>query len=171
MDFEKKYLEQVAETAREKARADAAEAALKVEKTRADTAEGARDGEKVRADKAEAARNDAMNGIDARVQARVDLVAQAKAAGVEVPSGMTDRAVKVALIKKVDRLDVDDKRSDDYVTGLYESAVSRLDSARKNLGDARPSTTPTRTDDNDVPPEIAARAKMIVEQNTPTKDA
>lgn len=165
MDFEKKYLEQIAETAKATARADTAEAALKAEKARADKLEGERDGAIARADSAEKARNDAASGLDERVQARVALEAQAKGAGVEVTRGMTDRAIKVAVIKKVDRVDVADGKSDDYIAGLFESAATRLDTARANLGGARPGGE-QRVDGDDVPPEVAARQKMITEQNT-----
>jgi hypothetical protein len=173
MDFEKKYLEQLAETAREAARANKAESDLKDATKRGDTLAGELVGEKARADKAESARTDAMNGLDERVQSRVDLVAQAKSAGVEVVKGMTDRAVRVAVIKRVDNVDVDAKESDDFVNGLYSSAARRLDTARTNIGNARPGGAPVRTDadDDSVPPELAARAKMITEQNTHKQDA
>jgi hypothetical protein len=167
MDFEKKYLEQVAETAREKARADKAEADLKAEKTRADTAEGKAAAAEAAAKTAEQARNDAAAGMDERVRARVELEQVAKSAGVDVVKGMSDRAVKVALIKKVDRVDVADTATDAYVDGFYASASTRLDAARSNVDKSRPAGGPARTDANDdAPPEIAARAKMIVEQNT-----
>lgn len=123
------------------ARADKAEAALVAANSRADKAEGERDANKSRLDALEKARKDESDGIGKRVQARVSLERVAAATltedDVKRLDKMTDREVKVAVIKRVDAIDIEPTRTDDYVEGFYASAASRAQAGAADNAHAR----------------------------------
>lgn len=115
-----------------KARADHAAAVTELDKTRAKLA-----AEKARADKAEAAlkkaRTDAADVTAGAVKARVILLTQVSdVCGARDKDGkpvdrtdMSDRALRLTLIKHVDGVEIDGKESDEYVRAYYESARGR----------------------------------------------
>ena len=73
-----------------------------------------------------------------------------------VDAAQTDRAIKVAVIKQVDREDVADDKSDDYVAALFDGALKRakrgdaaitgarvvIEEARKDAADPKPADGP-----------------------------
>jgi hypothetical protein len=153
---EKKRLEAAeAAAAKEKARADAAEAAAAKEKSRADLAENdllstqrAERDARQRADAAEAAGKLAAGKTREGVRARLalDRIASIACPNLyEAPRGadgrqdsaaacpadaMDDRAVMVAVIKRVDGVDVPAERGEEYVRGAYEMAARRVNAQR-----------------------------------------
>lgn len=155
-ELQKKLDEALAEIATLKAGAEKAElelnqakADLKSETARADKL--AEDVAAVKADAqakvdaATAARTDAEDkAFFAAVDARVELLADAGKVGVEtfkldgdkkVP--LTDREVKIAIVKKVDGMDVETDRSADYVNGMYAGAMRRHSKAAASLAEVR----------------------------------
>jgi hypothetical protein len=76
--------------------------------------------------------------LSGRIDAKVELLAQASATGAKVDSKMSDRAIKVAVIKHVDKTDVADSKHDAYVEALYEGAIGRAKTevADKARGDS-----------------------------------
>lgn len=174
MDFEKKFLEQVALTAAEKTRADTAEQVATAQRQRADRAEGERDAAKAAQVTAEKQRTDAADSMHERVRARVELEGVgSRLLGDDFKPAMSDGDIKRAIVKRVDAVDIAADKSADYLEGFYSSAVKRADKAAGSAAalrgvvdspDAR-----QRVDANDAPPEVAARIKMIKEQNAPSK--
>ncbi|MGN6103648.1 MAG: hypothetical protein ACTHU0_00960 [Kofleriaceae bacterium] len=120
--------------------AERAQGEVDAARTRADQAEKGRDEAKARADQAEQtaaekARADAAEDLEARISAKVALVAEAtpiigtneKGEPVEVAK-MSDRAIKVAVVFHVDGDDLekmDPKPSNDFISGVYAGAVKR----------------------------------------------
>lgn len=166
-ELQKKLASALAQVAAEKARADSAEVALAKMKRRADKAEGERDAEKVRADNAEKERKDAVDLTPTRVRERVELETRALAIlGKDTDlSKMSDREVRVAVVKRVDGADIDDKRSDDYVSARYDSALERAQRADAAIGDARALIVAGRQDASGDP-EVAARQRMVERNRT-----
>lgn len=123
------------------ARLDKLENDIKAATARADKAEGERDANKTRLDAIEKARKDESDGLGARVQARVKLqtIATAVLAEDDVKrlDKMTDREIKVAVVKRVDAIDIGTTHSDDYVEGFYASASSRAVAGAAANADAR----------------------------------
>ena len=117
-----------------KARADKSDADLGDARKRADAATAERDAAKEAKVAADKARTDAEAAQPARIKARVALEANAARIlprtdaleGVETDrSGLTDRALKCAIIKHVTDADVGADRSEDYVNARYDAAVER----------------------------------------------
>lgn len=156
----------------EKARADAAEAALAETKTRADKAEADRDVAQTELTKERQARKDADDSIAPRVRARVALETAALAVlGREVKlDGMTDRDIRVAVVKRVDAIDLDASRSDAYVEARYDSALERAEKAGSALADARELVELGRRDGG-ADPGDAARARMLERNRNAWKTA
>lgn len=146
------------------ARADKAESDLKLAVSRADKAEGERDANKTRLDAIEKARKDEADGLGARVQARVKLqtVATAVLAEDDVKrlDKMTDREIKVAVVKRVDAIDIETTRSDDYVEGFYASASTRAAAGTAANGDARAAGGAGTIPDARLDAEETAREKF-----------
>lgn len=122
----------------EKERADAAAALAKV------TADhSALRGELVaanaKADKAEKALVEATDPkkFDARVAARSTLVTQAEAVGVKCDGAMTDRAIKVAVIKALVGEDIPETEDDGYVRGCFDRATKDARNGVDGLAAAR----------------------------------
>jgi len=173
-----------AEVATEKARADAAEGATAAAVARADAAEKlAKDNElalataesaavaaTARADAAEKARTDAAEGATAAIAARVELMTSARAVlGPEFKmDGLSDRAIKCAVVKAVEKVDLVATRSDDYVTARYDAATERAGAAALALAGVRadgaaPWMKPAAGDAEGAPDEETARKKMEAE--------
>ena len=176
MDELKKELEQArADLAAQKVRAEGAEKARDAEKTRADAAEKARDQfeveaknakkdldvEKTRADAAvkdrdaaiEKARTDAAGDFDGRVASKVALISEVapfigkneKGEAVDLAK-MSERDIKVALIKHADSEDVAAEKSMDFVNGLYAGAIKRAASSAASHAAVRAATNQMRQD-------------------------
>ena len=164
-----------------KTRADAADAKAKelelkltqtesekaAEKTRADAAEKTRD-------EAVKARQDADDAFAAKVQAQATLQAQAieflgrnDKGEVLSPDGkatidvskMDARAIKCAVVEKLDGTKIDEKRSDDAVAFAYELAVDRATKSGAALGAARAVIVNGRNDSNPASGDAEAQAK------------
>jgi hypothetical protein len=131
-------------------------------KARADKAEGERDAATARADKAEASRMDEA-AVQARVKARVDLERKAGALlDTETKlDGMSDRDIRVAVVKHVDGVDIAADKSDAYVEARFDAVVDRSAKADASLESARivmiPGADPRR---NDIADEDAAAEAM-----------
>lgn len=111
-------------------RADAAEAELAAARTRIAALEGERDAERTRADAAERARTDAATAQPEQVRARVKLERDAAAwlhtdGKPDDLSAMTDRAIKVAVVKRADNFDVPADKPDAYVDARFDAVVGR----------------------------------------------
>jgi hypothetical protein len=129
---------------REKARADAAE-------TRAATAEGELASAKKQVEQLQAAHTDSSTKLPEMVRARVALVAAASAVlprkdgktiGADGKAldlyALSEREVKVAVVKHVDREDVAADKHDAFVDAWYEGAIKRAATSAAALGGARP---------------------------------
>lgn len=121
---------------------DQALANLKVETARADKLVTELDEVKTcamaKVDAAQAARTDAEEKEFAkRVDARVTLLADAAKIGIEDFKTKTDREIKVAIVKKVDEMDIGDDMSPDYVDGMYAGAVGRHERAAASVAEVR----------------------------------
>lgn len=142
----------IADAAAQRARADAADAKLVTTEAARDNAVATAAAEKIRADAAEASklaeveaakaaataaaeqiRKDAATERTASVRARVALetsanrvLGAADADGKAVDRNeLTDRAIKVAIVKHVDALDIPDDKVDAYVDAMYDGALQR----------------------------------------------
>lgn len=136
-----------------------AQAALNTEKTRADAAISA---EKARADAADASAKaaleksklDAVTDLAAAVKTRVSLETQAnrilgasdKDGKVIDRSTLSDRDLKVAVIKHVDGFDVALDKVEAYVDGVYEGALLRSTSVSTSVAAVRTAIEQTRVD-------------------------
>ena len=140
--MEEKLAEALAEAATLKARVDTLEKERDAEKARADGAEGERDSTKKDLEESEKTRTDAENSFDDRMQARVKLEGEAqKVLGKEYKTdGLSDRAVKCAVVKKVDGDDIDKEAGDGYVHGRYIGALKRADDSTDALDGLREAT-------------------------------
>ncbi len=93
---------------------------------------------KAKVDAAESARADAdLAAFSAAVDARVDLLADAAAVGIEDPKSKTDREIKTAIVKKVINMDIEDKHTADYVNGMYAGAMTRHTTASESVAEVR----------------------------------
>lgn len=136
-------------------RADAAKA-LDLANAKADAAtDKATKAEKERTDALEAAKLVPAQ-FDAAVKARVALVVVAEQHEVK-HDGLSDRAVKAAVVEKLSGRKVTDKHSDDYVTALYDAACEDAAKAGASLGAARAAVTGAAMTDA-APPLTAAQA-------------
>ncbi len=159
----------LAAAAAEKTRADAAEAAKTAAEVTAANAEAAAKqatdalaAEKARADAAEAAKTaaeakahaDADDAFNARVNERVEILKAADTVlgaktkdGVAIDrSKMSDRDIKVAIIKHVDGTDVPEDKKIDFVDGVYAGAVGRHEKAQGSVAGTRVAIQQLRTD-------------------------
>lgn len=92
----------------------------------------------VKIDAATKTRTDADEAdFQVRVDARVELLDAAGKVGIENFKTMTDRAIKVAIVSKVDEMDVEDNRSADYVNAMYTGAMKRFGKAVTSLSEVR----------------------------------
>lgn len=108
-------------------RADTAEKAIAELSARADKAEAERDSERAARELADKARADEAERLPQLVKARVALETKAiQALGADAKlDGMSDRDIRMAVVKKLDKVEIEATRSDDYVTAYFDSAVER----------------------------------------------
>lgn len=132
------------ENANNKVRADNAERTIKTleaecdaAKKRADDADAARAKAESERDTATKARTDSDAGFEARVAARVKLNGVAAAAKVDKYESMSDKALKIAVVAKLDGATIADTESDVYVNGRFDAAVERATKAGNVLDTAR----------------------------------
>ncbi len=94
------------------------------------------------------AANTRVDGDDfrARVDARVALLAEATKILNADCSKMSDREIKVAVIKHVDTIEVEDSAVDAYVSGMYAGSVRRHDKAAASVAETREALTEMRSD-------------------------
>ena len=142
----------------EKVRADKAEADLAVEKAaRKDSETEAVARMRVERDQADARADTlqrqldtvkgenvaAQKAIKEDVRSRVKLESKAReildAADAQKLDEMDDRAIKIAVIKRVDgdQVDISTSKSNEYVDARYDAAVARADSASVSFSGAR----------------------------------
>lgn len=85
--------------------------------------------------------------LDARVEQRVALLTEAKSYLVDTDlSKLSDRDIKVAVIKHVDGDDVPAEKSMDYVDGVYAGALKRGNRADESRSAARVAINQMRVD-------------------------
>ncbi len=116
-----------------KAEADLSAKTAEIEAVKADA--------QVKTDAAKAAKSEEeKKAFDAAVDARVELLADAVKVGVETKvdgQPLSDRAIKVAIVKKVDEMDIEDDRSMDFVNGMYSGAMRRATKAAASMAEVR----------------------------------
>lgn len=180
-ELSKQLGEALANAAAQKARADQLDTELKGTKealvkaeVAATNAQAALSGEKARADAAEEfskvainkAKLDADAGLSTAVRSRVALETQANrilgvvdSAGKPVDrSAVSDRDLKVAVIKHVDGMDVPADKVPAYIDGVYEGAVARSASASASVAAVRAAVELPRADAaTRLPPADAER--------------
>lgn len=136
-----------------------AQAALNTEKTRADAAIAT---EKARADAADAgakaalekSKLDAVSDLATAVKTRVALETQANRILGSVDkdnkpvdrSALSDRDIKVAVIKHVDNLDVAPEKEEAFVDGVYTGSLNRSTSVTTSVAAVRTALEQTRAD-------------------------
>jgi uncharacterized protein len=116
--------------AKEKVRAD------ELEKKLAE-AENCAANAKQRGDSAEAALASEKSGFASAVKARVALEASAGALLGSACCDLTDRQIKVALVKKVDGDEIADEMGDLYVAGRFDGALKRAQNAANAQAETR----------------------------------
>ena len=148
--------------ATERSRADAAEERARAEKARADKLEAERDDAREKLAKLEKERTDAAAAVPALVAARVALVTAAGSVlGRDVRlDAMDDRAIKLAVIKKITGKEIEVGRSDDYVTARYDAAIERAETSEAIQRGQLTAVVNGRTD-GAPDAAMAARAEMI----------
>lgn len=99
-------------------------AALAAAKKRADAAEGRADSLQKDLETAKT-RTDASDELAKKVEAQVGLLADARATGAKVDAKMSAVEIKRAVVKHVDSVDIDPKKSEDYVDAYYENSLKR----------------------------------------------
>lgn len=179
MEWEKLYnAEKMRADAAEK-RASEAETRAETERKRADAAEVAAHDAKKNAEALERQRADAASKFDTAVVERVALVAAAATVlrtdnKPDDVSKLDNRAIKVAMVKRIDGFDIEAGRSDDFVDAMYISASKRADAAAKALGDVNRNANGggnggAPREDAEVDPETAAKNKMIADNAAAAK--
>lgn len=121
-------------------RADEAESAGKDLQKRLDTVTAERDGLQAKVDghaaELEKIRKDAADNLNAAVKARVELLDTAKAFRIDRADEMTDKEIKIAVIKAVRRDSFDPEgKSDDYINAAFD--LSKSDKRNDAIADQR----------------------------------
>ncbi len=163
----KEALEQAAKAT---ARADAADAKALALTTELERLKGERDALQGAATKAEKERKDAIDSLEPRVRARVAL--EHRAAGILKGTDLTklsDRAIKTAVIKHLDSVEVAAEASDAYVDGRFDASVERLVAASDALANTLVEGEKARLDSVPVDPEVAARQEMLERHRNASK--
>ena len=178
-----KIAEITAERDAAKGRADASDAKAKDLELKLAAAESAKaaetaraDAEKNRADEAVKARKDADDAFASKVEERAALRATAIEALGRNDKGevlaadgkstidlakMDDRAIRVAVVEKLDGVKIDDKRGAEAVAYAYELALDRAQKSGQALGAARAEIVVGRNDAaNSGDAEAQAKARM-----------
>jgi len=139
-------LDEANKLAQNQAAADLKLANATVEKLAAEI-EAVKADAQAKVDAAQTARADAdAVAFAAAVDARVDLLSDAVAVGIEDAKSKTDREIKVAIVKKVDEMDIEDNHSADYVNGMYAGAMKRHTKAGASLAEVRQVLVENKTD-------------------------
>lgn len=142
----------------------------KADAARADKLEAERDALKAQLAKEQRARKDEASAIARDVRARLALERAATTVlGADTKlDALTDREVRVAIVKKLDGADIDAAKSDDYVTARYDAVMERAESARASLGLVREALAEQRVDDaGDA--ETKARNEMLARHRDASK--
>ena len=143
---------------------------LAAQKTRADKAEAERDSLTAAATKHDEAVKAARSEGEKAARARASLEATAKAHGVEVKADQTDRAVRVAVVTKLNQDlggKITDEKSDEYVQFCFDSATAEAEKSSANgkaqgsaaRGDASDKKPVDKSDKKDEPPSSSAEAR------------
>lgn len=162
------------EKASETARADRAEGERDTAVARADKAEGERDAEKAKAEAAEKARLDAVDGVAEAAKVRAQLCFDAKRVDAELDAdSLTDREIKVAVVKKVCDFDVTADHSDDYLAARFDGALEIFNQSEAAHGEAREAAEQSRKDGAETGESRvdAARKRMLERQKNAHKKA
>ncbi len=148
------------------ARVDALTAELATANTRADTAEAATVNAKEELTTSEKQRTDADDAFNQKVQDRVQLQVEAeKVLGEDFKTDMTDKAIMVAVVNKVNTKEVRADASDDLIKGLYIGALERAAEGTDALTDLRKaggSRADSETPDNGREKFLNSRSNMHV---------
>lgn len=154
-------------------RADAAEGDKVKLQTNLDTVTAERDSLKVKVEahpgELEKVRKDAADTLKDAVKNRVELIDTAKAFKVDKADEMTDKDIKVAVIKEVhgDAFDVAGK-SDDYINAAFD--IAKADKRNDAMADQRKKVNqPTNNTDTDDGSAESARQRMIDRQQNAHK--
>lgn len=150
----------------EKARADAADKLATERKVDLDKVTAAKDDLKEKFDTAEKARKDAIDAGPGLVRERVALeTAAAPIMGKTFKmDALDDRAIQVAVIKKVTNADVDAKASNDYVKARFDAAIERASTSEQVFRDANNVIQKNRADASVVlDAALTERAKLAAE--------
>jgi hypothetical protein len=143
----------------EKLRIDAL-AKIEVLTKERDALQGRVDGLTSQLAKAETAKTELHASIPALVQARVALEVEArKHLGAETKLDASDRAVKVAVIEKLSGDKVEERQTDDYVNGRFDSEIKRAVVGADALSAVREASSPRADAANETPE--AAHARMV----------
>jgi len=143
--MEEKLKEALAALELAKVRADSAEATLLATKARADKAEAERDAAVIERTRFEKERSDAAEAVAGKVRDRVKLEVQA-AKFIEDAAKLSDREIKVAVVKKLDGVDIAADKSDDYVAARFDVAVENHAKVAESTGDVRAILATNNTD-------------------------
>lgn len=160
----KKIAELEVAKATEAARADRAESALTEEKARADKAEADRDVaadktkvEAERADKADASINDRVNALAKLRADAAAILPDDEDKGASRFDEMSDREIKVAVIKTVTGFEITDTHTDVYVDGRFDGAVAQAAKADDAMSNVRQGVEVSRTAVADSDPAAAQK--------------
>lgn len=159
-----KVAELQVECASQKARADKAESDR-------DTAQAGADAKQKELDAAVKARTDSESTFLDRVRARVALETKAASvlgADAKVET-LSDRDIKIAVVKKVDGEDLPAEKSEAYVDGRYDASISRFAKTDAALANAREAAQEATSAPADT--EADARKKMIERNRNAWKGA
>ena len=147
----------------EKARADASIATAAVTQTSLDQLTARHDELKLKFDAADKARKDAVDAGPTLVRARVAL--ETKAAPILGKDfkmdGLEDRAIQLAVIKQVSKVDVAADKSADYVSARFDAAIERAATSNEVFQAANRLITSNRADNSVMDAAQTARAEMV----------
>ena len=160
----------------EKLRADAAEAETKAKKAydelQAKYDASHADNEKLK-ENAKKAAEEAKANFDSAVKARVELLGVAEKHKIEKADSMTDKDIKLAVIKAVrgDKVNLDGK-SDDYIEAAFDMAKDEVKAREDSMAQqraavsapaAKQGSADTRADDDDPQAALDALVKAEAE--------
>lgn len=135
------------------ARKDADAAKAKLEAAQADADKAKADAEAAVAQAKADAQTAIDNELNARVAARVDVMTEAARFELKDAEGnkldlskLSNREIKVAVIKHVDGDEVPAEKSDDFVDGVYRGSLKRGQDAAGSRADARVAINQMRAD-------------------------
>jgi len=147
----------------EKARADAAIATSTATKVELDKLTARHDELTLKFDAADKARKDAVDAGPTLVRARVAL--ETKAAPILGKDfkmdGVDDRAIQLAVIKAVSKVDVAADKSADYVSARFDAAIERAATSTEVFQAANRLITSNRADSPVMDAAQTARAEMV----------